>query len=434
MRNSRTDMASRVAEPLSTRARNWPYPKPRTYSSSRSHVRPETGPSEHQIFPLPNVLAFSDTFSSYHITDHFGIGIELPSPSVSLLDEAIADLGSGIMDVEQVHVYGGRRAESKAVLATGAVFGEGGFSVIVGADLAGFGGEPASLGLDGESDVDLDEDSLDMAVDTAGPSSASFDMFVDYFAFVMCPGSWMDTSVDGARCRIRILIMSTATMTEIAVRDATHLVGSIDLTDIGEVEARKIMSYEHKALGYRPPPGSLASQAQAEAAKHPKGGPSPPDPTLLKKAALSDAAKIESERGHPIPKSTVVDGIDLTSISESEARKLMSEEHKALGYRPPPGSLAADAQAAASKHPEGKPEHKIDPLVLTEAAIKDAARISAERRSRSNSPPQLDTEKVTKEEQQKLQSIETKLLDSTAGTVAAEAQSAIDKAEPEQKN
>ncbi|KIK64935.1 hypothetical protein GYMLUDRAFT_240285 [Collybiopsis luxurians FD-317 M1] len=225
--------------------------------------------------------------------------------------------------------------------------------------------------------------------------------------------------------------MSTATMTEIAVHDAAHHIGSIDLSSIGETEARKIMSYEHKALGYRPPPGSLASQAQAEAAKHPKGGPSPPDPASLKKAALTDAAKIESERGHPIPKSTVVDGIDLASISESEARKLMSEEHKALGYRPPPGSLAADAQAAAAKHPEGKPEQKIDPQVLTEAAIKDAARISAERRSRSNSPPQLDVNNVTKKEQQLLQSVESKLLDSTAGTAAAEAQSAIDKEKAE---
>lgn len=54
----------------------------------------------------------------------------------------------------------------------------------------------------------------------------------------------------------------------------------------------------------------------------------------------------------------------------------MSEEHKALGYRPPPGSLAADAQAAAAKHPQGKPDSKIDTQILTEAAIKDAARIS----------------------------------------------------------
>lgn len=31
----------------------------------------------------------------------------------------------------------------------------------------------------------------------------------------------------------------------------------------------------------------------------------------------------------------------------------MSHEHRALGFRPPPGSLAAEAQAAAAKHSEG---------------------------------------------------------------------------------
>ncbi|THV02673.1 hypothetical protein K435DRAFT_652921 [Dendrothele bispora CBS 962.96] len=221
---------------------------------------------------------------------------------------------------------------------------------------------------------------------------------------------------------------TTATMTEIAVHDATRIVaeGSVDLNSVGEVEARKIMSFEHKALGYRPPPGSLASEAQAAAAKHPQGGPSPPPVDILKKAALSDAARIENERGQPIPKSTVVDGIDLQKITEVEARKLMSEEHKALGYRPPPGSLAAEAQAAAAKHPNGESEQSIDPKVLQQAAVKDAARISAERRSRSNSPPQVDPSKVTEEEAKKLQSLETKLLDSTAGTVAAEAQSNLD--------
>lgn len=53
----------------------------------------------------------------------------------------------------------------------------------------------------------------------------------------------------------------------------------------------------------------------------------------------------------------------------------MSEEHKALGYRPPPGSLAADAQAAAAKRPEFK-EQTLDPHLLTIAALKDAARIA----------------------------------------------------------
>ena len=48
----------------------------------------------------------------------------------------------------------------------------------------------------------------------------------------------------------------------------------------------------------------------------------------------------------------------------------MSEEHKARGYRPPPGSLAAKAQRAAAAHPETKGH--IDPATLADAAIKDA--------------------------------------------------------------
>ncbi|EEB98018.1 hypothetical protein MPER_02554 [Moniliophthora perniciosa FA553] len=57
-----------------------------------------------------------------------------------------------------------------------------------------------------------------------------------------------------------------ATLTEVAVQDAaSKFTGSLNLDNIGEAEARKIMSLEHKALGYRPPPGSLASEAQAAA-------------------------------------------------------------------------------------------------------------------------------------------------------------------------
>lgn len=55
----------------------------------------------------------------------------------------------------------------------------------------------------------------------------------------------------------------------------------------------------------------------------------------------------------------------------------MSAEHKALGYRPPPGSLAATAQAEAAKHPEAKlglPEE-----ALTQAAMEDAVRIEEQR-------------------------------------------------------
>lgn len=73
-------------------------------------------------------------------------------------------------------------------------------------------------------------------------------------------------------------------------------------------EARKLMSEEHKALGRRPPPGSLAAQAQAAAAKHPKSNGHSPTHDL-QRAALEDAAKIEGV-------SATVAGIDLNYIGE----------------------------------------------------------------------------------------------------------------------
>ena len=72
---------------------------------------------------------------------------------------------------------------------------------------------------------------------------------------------------------------------------------------------------------------------------------------------------------------------DASSVSRlmrtviAEARKLVSEEHRALGYRPPEGSLAAQAQSAAAQHPEGSlfpPNEK----ALTEAAEADAVRVT----------------------------------------------------------
>ena len=55
----------------------------------------------------------------------------------------------------------------------------------------------------------------------------------------------------------------------------------------------------------------------------------------------------------------------------------MSEEHRALGYRPPPGSLAAEAQSAASKHPETVAPLSEEQIRL--AALVDAERIKNER-------------------------------------------------------
>lgn len=53
----------------------------------------------------------------------------------------------------------------------------------------------------------------------------------------------------------------------------------------------------------------------------------------------------------------------------------MSEEHKALGFRPPHGSLAAEAQAAAAKHPEVIGVQKPTLEKLKAAARIDATRI-----------------------------------------------------------
>ncbi|PSS30858.1 hypothetical protein PHLCEN_2v2585 [Hermanssonia centrifuga] len=141
----------------------------------------------------------------------------------------------------------------------------------------------------------------------------------------------------------------------------------IDLNAIGRAEARKIMSVEHKVLGFRPPHGSLAAEAQAAAAKHPQvSGVQPPNTEKLKEAAREDAVRILAERtknqidGNEDPEdlrttasSVSAPSVDLSKISEVDARKLMSHEHRALGFRPPPGSLAAEAQAAAAKHPDG---------------------------------------------------------------------------------
>lgn len=174
-------------------------------------------------------------------------------------------------------------------------------------------------------------------------------------------------------------------------------VGGIDLNAIGKVEARKIMSEEHRILGFRPPQGSLAAEAQAAAAKHPEGKPEAPrpDPLKLKALAKEDAERILAERktsenggvkqateavAKPVARraSPPAAGVNLNIIGEAEARTLMSHEHRALGFRPPPGSLAAEAQAAAAKHPEGA-GLTIDEGLLKEVALKDAERIKADR-------------------------------------------------------
>ena len=55
----------------------------------------------------------------------------------------------------------------------------------------------------------------------------------------------------------------------------------------------------------------------------------------------------------------------------------MSEEHKALGHRPPPSSLAAQAQSAAVKHPGGAAQTQPAAHSLLRAALEDAASIES---------------------------------------------------------
>lgn len=196
-----------------------------------------------------------------------------------------------------------------------------------------------------------------------------------------------------------------------AHHDAARYMPHIDLKNISEAEARKLMSVEHKALGYRPPPGSLAAEAQAEAAKHPQTAAQVSE-ELLRLAALADAERIKNERGQH--------GVDLSAIGQPQARKIMSEEHKALGHRPPPGSLASQAQSAASKHPGGAAQLQPDPHTLSRAALEDAAAFE------SGVAAQIDLNFIGEAEARKLMSEEHKALGyrPPQGSLAAAAQAA----------
>jgi hypothetical protein len=167
------------------------------------------------------------------------------------------------------------------------------------------------------------------------------------------------------------------------------------LTNFHSAEARTIMSAEHKALGYRPPPGSLAAEAQAAAAKHPNPTEHL-DPNVLKEAARADAARVHDAREVGGNQSSTITGadtastsagtstipIDLSKVGTSDAATIESAEHKALGYRPPPGSLAAEAQAAAAKHPEAS--LGVSEAQLAEMAREDAMKVEKQRASRSS--------------------------------------------------
>ena len=83
------------------------------------------------------------------------------------------------------------------------------------------------------------------------------------------------------------------------------------------------MSAEHKALGFRPPPGSLAAEAQAEAAKH-------PNTSLrisaeeLRKAAIADAERIKGLRAG-------TSELNLSTVGASKSISFILIEHRVLG-------------------------------------------------------------------------------------------------------
>lgn len=124
---------------------------------------------------------------------------------------------------------------------------------------------------------------------------------------------------------------------------------------------------EVEAIGDIPPSGAFA---MAETERPAESGETEDantptrtiDPEALRIAALKDANRILGE--------TL--SIDLDRVGVKDARIIMSEEHKCLGYRPPSDSLAAKAQRSSTKHPDSS-------LGLDVATLREAARADAER-------------------------------------------------------
>ncbi|EPS95503.1 hypothetical protein FOMPIDRAFT_89233 [Fomitopsis schrenkii] len=141
--------------------------------------------------------------------------------------------------------------------------------------------------------------------------------------------------------------------------------GSIDVDKVGAVEARKLESEEHKALGYRPPPGSLASQAQSAAARN-RGELTEPTrtpssrmrrksparrraghPTLCGRHCRGQEAGVHAAAQHP-EKSAGQDTAALIKAVEDSASdkreldlvaEIQSEELETVGHLPETGSL-----------------------------------------------------------------------------------------------
>lgn len=97
----------------------------------------------------------------------------------------------------------------------------------------------------------------------------------------------------------------------------------VNLETITQEEAHALQSEEHKTLGFRPPPGSVAAMAQS-----------------------------------------VVDQRAKEPVTKELAATIESEEHKVLGHLPESGSIAAMAQSLADKNENDGGERKLGDVGL----------------------------------------------------------------------
>ncbi|EJD04993.1 uncharacterized protein FOMMEDRAFT_145661 [Fomitiporia mediterranea MF3/22] len=176
-----------------------------------------------------------------------------------------------------------------------------------------------------------------------------------------------------------------------------HTTASVNLSEITQPEANIITSEEHKALGYRPPSDSLAAEAQSAATFHAQVDPEHArkrgtQPTsALKEAARVDAALLATEKGETVG---AVPTVDLDTITTEEAARLQSAEQKILGHKPPPGSLAAQAQSAADRNAEG--QNRLNGqgpggINLNTLSQEDASRLMSEEHKRLGHRPPAES-------------------------------------------
>ncbi|KAK7540568.1 uncharacterized protein J3D65DRAFT_665332 [Phyllosticta citribraziliensis] len=120
-----------------------------------------------------------------------------------------------------------------------------------------------------------------------------------------------------------------------------------DPLHVTKKDAARIESVEHKALGHRPPSGSVAAQVQAMADK------------------VENFHKIADEIEEKLR-------VSPSSVTKEDAQHVLSKEHKVLGHYPPKDSISAAAQrVAAANEREAK---KSDADEKDEGAQNDGAK------------------------------------------------------------